>query len=358
MKQHIASPTPDRSEVDGRRDFEKRRNRRRFGYSLLFVVLGLYTFITLVPFYLTIIRAFVPTNRATEVHLWIPEPAELSMNAQVGNFATYYNVDLGEFKEALGIEGFLRPYTSLQELIDDYGVKEDDIRSFLRPYTTYAGWYAMLRSSRFWTALFGNVFVAVMSVVFGGFLGILTGSVLARLRKPWHRVIYNSYLLSTVIPPIAIMIPVYIIFAQYLHLTNSYWNVILMFAKGDALSIMVFTSYIATIPIELKESVEVDGGNRLHYLRNIIFPLSVTPFAVFVSIRLPWFWNDLLFGYLFLQPAKQTLMPYINAFSGTYTTNYQAIYAGLILSITPLILLYLAFRKLFVRSALAGSVKY
>ena len=51
-------------------------------------------------------------------------------------------------------------------------------------------------------------------------------------------------------------------------------------------------------------------------------------------------------------------MPYINAFAGTYTTNYQAIYAGLILAIAPLILLYLVFRRLFVRAALAGAVKY
>lgn len=334
------------------------RRNRRLGIGLLFVVLGIYTIVTLTPFYFTFIRAFVPTSEATKLHLWIPSPGELSMNAQVGNFATYYGIDLREFKRALGIEGFLPPYTSLRELVDSYGVDEAAIRSFLKPYTTYVGWYTMARSDRFWTALYGNVFVSVMSVVIGGFLGILTGSVLARLRKPWHRLIYNSYLLSTVIPPIAIMIPVYVIFARYLNLTNSYWNIILMFVKGDALSIMVFTSYIATIPYELKESVDVDGGNRLHYLSHILFPLSVTPFAVFVSIRLPWFWNDLLFGYLFLQPDKQTLMPYINAFAGTYTTNYQAIFAGLILSMTPLVLLYLVFRKLFVRSALAGSVKY
>lgn len=335
-----------------------RKRRRRWGHVLLFTVLGLYAFLTFVPFYFTFVRAFVPTELATEVHVWVPRATPLSLNAQVGNFATYFNIDLARFKEAMDIEGFVPPYMTLRELMTEYQVTEESIRTYLRPYTTYVGWYAMIRNSRFWTGLYSNAFVAVMSIALGGVLGIMTGSVLARLRKRWHRVIYNSYLLSMVIPPIAIMIPVYLIFSRYLRLTNSYWNVILMFAKGDALSIMVFTSFIATIPEELKESVQMDGGNRLQYLLKIVFPLCITPFAIFVSIRLPWFWNDLLYGYLFLSPDKQTLMAFISSFAGTYTTNFQAMYAGLIMAILPLIIIYLMFRRLFVRSALAGAVKY
>jgi ABC-type glycerol-3-phosphate transport system permease component len=86
-------------------------------------------------------------------------------------------------------------------------------------------------------------------------------------------------------------------------------------------------------------------------------PLSKTPFAVFTAISLPVFWNDLLYGFLFLGPDKFTIIPLINSFSGTFATNLQATYAGLFLATLPLLLVYLFFNRLFVRSALAGAIK-
>ena len=130
-----------------------------------------------------------------------------------------------------------------------------------------------------------------------------------------------------------------------------------MFIKGGALSTMVFTAHVASIPRDLKESVEVDGGNHFHYYWHILLPLSKTPFAVFTAISLPLFWNDLLYGFLFLGPEKFTIIPLINSFSGTFATNLQAVYSGLLLATLPLLLVYFLFRKLFVRSALAGAIK-
>jgi raffinose/stachyose/melibiose transport system permease protein len=78
---------------------------------------------------------------------------------------------------------------------------------------------------------------------------------------------------------------------------------------------------------------------------------------VFATISLPLFWNDLLYGFLFLSPAKFTIIPIINAFNGTFATNLQATYSGLLLATVPLLAVYLIFQRLFVHSALAGAIK-
>ena len=114
---------------------------------------------------------------------------------------------------------------------------------------------------------------------------------------------------------------------------------------------MVFTSYIATIPKELKESVHMDGGKHYHYFIYVILPLMGTPFAVFASITLPWFWNDLLHGLLFLKPASYTLPAFIASIGGTFTTNFEAIFSGVLFSLLPILLVYLIFQKMFVNSA-------
>jgi len=73
---------------------------------------------------------------------------------------------------------------------------------------------------------------------------------------------------------------------------------------------------------------------------------------------LPMIWNDLLYSMLFLKPENYTLVPWINSFvGGAFATNFQAIYTGLLVSMLPLLVIYLVFQKFFVKAALSGAVK-
>jgi ABC-type glycerol-3-phosphate transport system permease component len=160
-----------------------------------------------------------------------------------------------------------------------------------------------------------------------------------------------------IVPPMMVIIPQYLILAKMLGMQDSYLPIILLHAKGGALSTMVFTSYIATIPRELRESVYMDGGKHYHYFFHVILPLMGTPFAVFASIAMPWFWNDLLHGLLFLRPENYTLPAFVAAIGGSQGRNFEAVYSGVLLSLVPILVVYLVFQKMFIRSAMAGAVK-
>jgi raffinose/stachyose/melibiose transport system permease protein len=326
----------------------------RWGIGIFLLI---YSVVTIIPFYFLFIKSFVPTKESTKLHLWIPKSQDISMDAQFGAIATFYRLDIPQFKEDMGLPGYVNPSLTLRELAAEYDVPEESIRSYLRNYIVYNGYYAIFGEGQFFKHLLGNIFVVVLSLVLGGILGLATGSVLAGFKKRWHLWVYYLYLIQIAISPIMTLLPVYLIMTNYLRLYNSYWALILMFIKGGALSTMVFTAHVASIPRDLKESVEVDGGNHFHYYWHILLPLSKTPFAVFTAISLPLFWNDLLYGFLFLGPEKFTIIPLINSFSGTFATNLQAVYSGLLLATLPLLLVYFLFRKLFVRSALAGAIK-
>jgi ABC-type glycerol-3-phosphate transport system permease component len=334
------------------------RRRKRFWLRVgIGAFLTIYSIVTLIPFYFLFIRAFVPTKSVTELHLWIPAPDEVSMDGKFGNMATFYRFDVDQFKEATGITGYINPSFTLREISQEFNVPEESIKNYLQNYITYNGFYTIFGGGQFLSHLLGTVFVVVTSIALGGLLGLMTGSVLAGFRRRWHLWVYYLYLVQIAISPIMIILPTYLIITSYLRLYDNYLALILLYIKGGALSTMVFTSYVATIPRDLRESVEVDGGNHWHYFRYILLPLSKTPFAVFAAISLPVFWNDLLYGFLFLSPAKFTIIPLINAFNGTFATNLQATYAGLLMATVPLLIVYLIFQRLFVRSALAGAIK-
>ena len=72
-------------------------SRRRNGLrAFAAVVMVIYTIFTLFPFYTLFVRSFVPTKESGELHLWIPEAKEVSMDAQVGNLGVFYDLDLKE----------------------------------------------------------------------------------------------------------------------------------------------------------------------------------------------------------------------------------------------------------------------
>jgi ABC-type glycerol-3-phosphate transport system permease component len=323
---------------------------------ILTAFLATYCLVTLFPFYLLVVRSFTPTIDSTQFHWLIPERRPISLKARIGDLATVYSVNLRSFRRDLGIKGYMNPQLSLQQIADQYEIKPEAIVDWVRPYVHYNGFYTILNNG-FIKSLLGTIFVAGISVVIGGFLGIMTGSVLAGFRSRWHMFVYNSYMLNMIIPPMMVILVQYLIMTRVLGLGNSYWAIILIHIKGGALSTMVFTSYILTIPKELREAVQMDGGRHYHYFFYVLLPLMGTPFAVFASISMPWFWNDLLHPLVLLNPDKYTLPAFIASIGGTFTTNYEAIFSGVLFSLVPILTVYLIFQKLFIRSAMAGAVK-
>ena len=132
---------------------------------------------------------------------------------------------------------------------------------------------------------------------------------------------------------------------------------VLIFIKGGALSTMVFTSSINEVPHELEESAQLDGASRMQYFWRILVPLLKVPIATVAVIMLPVFWNAFFEPYVYLDADNATVLPLIASYGGTFTTDFQIIYTGVFISILPLLLIYLALRRLFIRSIMAGAVK-
>ncbi len=93
-------------------------SRKRLIRIFAVTVMVLYTVLTLFPFYTLFIRSFVSTKDSTDLHLWIPEADEVNMSAQVGNLGVFYDLDLKDLKEALGIPQteFIMARTSLPQV--------------------------------------------------------------------------------------------------------------------------------------------------------------------------------------------------------------------------------------------------
>ncbi|NJN82519.1 MAG: hypothetical protein HC802_09755, partial [Caldilineaceae bacterium] len=162
--------------------------RRRLLRAFALTVMLIYTVLTLFPFYALFVRSFVSTKDSADLHLWIPEADEVNMNAQVGNLGVFFDLDLAELKDALGIpqDEFIMSRTSLKQLGEQYNIPEEEIKAFFEGFYTFNGWNTLLTGdlygTTFWGALGRTLLVTGVSLTLAIVLSIFTGYGLAGLR--------------------------------------------------------------------------------------------------------------------------------------------------------------------------------
>jgi raffinose/stachyose/melibiose transport system permease protein len=349
--------------------------RRQLLRVFALLVMLVYTLLTLFPFYALFVRSFVPTKESADLHLWLPEVEEVSMEAQVGNLAVFYDLDLTDMKQALGIPPteFIMARTTLAEVAQDYDIPQVEIEKFFAGFYRYNGWNTLLLGdlygTTFWGALFRTLLVTAVSLVILITLSILTGYGLAGLRRYDQMAVYNVYLLQMVIPAMLILLPQYQLLQWIFNLFPAYdekgltrWGlqllaIVLINIKGTALSTMIFTAAISAIPKDLEDSAMIDGASRLQYVRYVLFPLLKVPIVSLVVIYMPLIYNQFLEPYVYLDPANTTLLPFTQSAVGQFSTNFQVIYSAIFASVVPMVIVYLLFRRMFVEGVMAGAIK-
>ncbi|MBE2225216.1 MAG: carbohydrate ABC transporter permease [Anaerolineae bacterium] len=347
-------------------------SKKRVSKILIFTFFFLYTLFTLFPFYVLFVRTFVGTKHSTDLWLWPPPVEEASLDYQWGNLSVFYNLDFDKVKEDLGIPGdaFIQTRWTLQRIAEEYDIPEQRIQDYFTPYSVFSGWIVLFGDNKFFPALFRTILITALSLVGLNLLSILTGFGLAGLKRLDQKIVFNIYLLSAVIPFMMILLPQYMIVQWLLNLIPGYdvsgsltraasqiLAIVVLHIKGGALGVMIFTAYISSIPKDLEEAAEIDGATTLQYLRYVLLPLLKIPIASLTIIVLPSLWNDFMGPYIYLDASNTTLLPLIQSYTGTYTTNYQVSFTGIFVSIIPLVLIYILFRNWFIQGAMSGAIK-
>jgi len=159
------------------------------------------------------------------------------------------------------------------------------------------------------------------------------------------------------LPPVAVIVPIYILF-QNLGLLNTHYALIITYtAVNLPLVIWFMRDYFDTIPLELEESAFIDGASRYQVLYRIILPLSMPGLVATFLIVLIFAWNEYTLG-LFLSGADTQTMPVLvvaqNATRGPQWWNISAL---VLMMITPVIILAITLERFIARGILVGAIK-
>ena len=209
-----------------------------------------------------------------------------------------------------------------------------------------------------------NLFVNTLVVTCLGTAGVVLLASLAgfKLSRTKTRISWFVFLLCVapmMIPFHSFMIALVKV-AKTLHLTNSLWGLgVVYWGLGVPLSLFMYHGFVKTVPTELDDCAAIDGAGPLRAFFQVTFPLLQPVTVSVIVINVMWMWNDFLLPLLILGGTKtsQTLQLAAYNFFGLYKIEWQNAMAGVLLTITPAIILYLILQRHIIKGMVAGAVK-
>lgn len=188
-------------------------------------------------------------------------------------------------------------------------------------------------------------------------LGVLAAYSASRLKFKGNKSVILISMITQLIPPIILVIPLYVILRKFNLLDTRTGLILVDISIGLPLVIWMMRGYLASIPRDLEDAARIDGCTYLGALMRVILPLagpglvSVMIFAFIAS------WNEYLYSFIFTNVQAKTLPVLIGEFSTKLGLEYLKIAAAGVLASLPPVILALFFQKFIIRGLTSGAVK-
>jgi len=188
-------------------------------------------------------------------------------------------------------------------------------------------------------------------------LGVPAGYAIARSKSRFLNFSSYFFLLLLMIPPVAMLIPFYLIMRD-VHLLGSYLSLILLDTVFDASFVVwMMRSYFADVPREMEEAALVDGTSRVGAFFKVALPLSTPGIVASALYVIIYSWNDFLFALMLTSPKTKTIPLGILASFSSVEIGWGRMAAMSIFAIIPAVVISLFLNQYFVRGLTMGATK-
>jgi multiple sugar transport system permease protein len=239
---------------------------------------------------------------------------------------------------------------------------EEQMRSLVSMFWPSPGvlenYYQLLTKTDFTIWFRNSAVVAVSSTLVATAIGTIGAYALARLRFLGRAFLSSTVLITYLVPPAILFIPLY---AQIrtLGLSDSLAGLIATYPSFTVPFVTwLLMGYFESIPVELEEAAMIDGATRFRAFRVIILPLAAPGLLAAGLYAFTQAWNEFLYALVFITDVKQRTLPVgLSGFITGDVYGWGYLMAGAVLTTLPVILVYIYLQKYMVEGLTAGSVK-
>jgi multiple sugar transport system permease protein len=254
------------------------------------------------------------------------------------------------------LEGYVNVFTTRTRQTPEY------MQSLAPPAT----WYDELVRKRNMVIAgpspFGQRYLNSLIVGFGStFLAVLLGTLAAygfsRFKVPLKDDLLFFILSTRMMPPIAVAIPIYLMY-RTLGLSDTHLGLIILYtAVNVSLAVWLLKGFIDEIPPEYEEAAMIDGYTRFQAFRKVVLPQATTGIAATAIFCLIFAWNEYAFALLLTSGTAQTAPPFIPTIIGEGGLDWPAVGAGTTLFLLPIVIFTILLRRHLLRGITFGAVR-
>lgn len=201
-----------------------------------------------------------------------------------------------------------------------------------------------------------TVFVSVMATVFTICLNVMAGYVFAKYKFAGDSFLFAMVLATLMVPLEVIMIPVFKVIVST-HLYNRLWGLIVP-AMSSPTAVFLARQYYIGIPDDYMEAARIDGASEFGIFTRIMLPLAKPVVSVLFIFSFMWRWNDYLWPKLVINSkAKYTIQLALANYSGEYSVDWNSLLAMSVISMIPVLLVFIILQDQIMGGLTAGGVK-
>ena len=205
---------------------------------------------------------------------------------------------------------------------------------------------------------FNSVIVTLASSVLTLVLGLPMAYAIARLRWKLSGTVQTILMVGIMIPIHATLIPLFVLLKN-MGLMNSYFSLIFPYVASTLpMTVYIIRNFLINIPFEMEEAAFLDCCGIIRAFVMVIIPTIKQSLVVVITLNALTYWNEyVMASTLVTDPTKYTIPIGLKSFSSDYSADYGAIAAGCLISVIPLLLIYLCFTDLLEKGLVAGAMK-
>ena len=236
------------------------------------------------------------------------------------------------------------------------GIGLSSTPSLVPDHPSWSAYAELFRGTPFARVIANSVGLAVATTALQLVTSSLAAYVFARLPFPGRQVVFGVYLATMMIPMQVLLVPLFVQMRQ-LGLTDSYLGVLLP-SMASAFGVFLLRQAMSSVPTELDQAARIDGAGHFTILTRIILPNVGPSLATLSVFSFMGSWNAFLWPLVILRsPELKTLPLALAGLQGQYTTRWDVMMAGSIISILPMLAIYLFAQKYVIQGVANTGIK-
>jgi alpha-1,4-digalacturonate transport system permease protein len=228
--------------------------------------------------------------------------------------------------------------------------------TILPGHPTLQNYGTALRSGDFLAYFRNSLFVSLVATLITVSINVMAGYALSKFYFRGRDLIFYLMVGTLMIPLQAIMVPIFLLL-KGLGLLNTLWGVIIPPAATPT-GVFLARQYIQSIPNSFIEAARIDGASEWRIFVRVIAPLAQPIIATIAIFSFMWRWNDFLWPFIVISVKRNmTLQLALANFVGQYQINWANLLAMTVVTMIPMVVVFILLQKYFVTGLTAGGVK-